>query len=175
MLRPTLTLVFLALVPCGCGGSEPTAAKPAAPAHDDAGAPAGGAPAAAAAEFHVEANDQMQYNLRQIEVKAGQKVKITLKNVGTIVKVAMGHNLVVLRKGVSLADFTPKVMPPAATIDNDYLPDAARKDVIAHTKLLGPGESDSVEFTAPGLPGELIYLCTFVGHAATMNGKIIVK
>jgi azurin len=50
-----------------------------------------------------------------------------------------------------------------------------KKDVLAHTKLLGPGEFDTIEFMAPATPGTLEYVCTFPGHFGTMNGKITVE
>jgi azurin len=173
MMRRTLALITLACL-CSCN-SEP--AKPSGgPAPAPAPGNAGGQPASAdVATFTVEGNDQMQYNVKQLEVKPGQKVRVVFKNVGQLPKAAMGHNFVVLRKGVTLEQFTPKVAQPHGTIENDFLPEEARKDVLAHTKLLGPGEQDTTEFTAPGLPGELVYLCTFPAHATLMNGKVLIK
>ena len=159
---------------------QPVADKPAEkpaekPTEKPAEKPADPAPAADVASFAVNGNDMMQFDVKQLEVKPGQRVRIVFKNVGSIAKVAMGHNLVVLRKGVSVAEFTPQVMGPKGTLENDYLPAEAKKDVLVATKLLGPGESETIEFTAPGLPGELAYVCTFPGHFALMTGKIIVR
>jgi azurin len=36
--------------------------------------------------------------------------------------------------------------------------------VLAHSKLLGPSESEVVTFNAPYIPGEYLYLCSFPGH-----------
>jgi azurin len=36
--------------------------------------------------------------------------------------------------------------------------------VLAHTKLLGPGESETVTFNAPFIPGEYPFFCSFPGH-----------
>jgi azurin len=36
--------------------------------------------------------------------------------------------------------------------------------VLAHTKLLGPAETDTVTFTAPYVAGDYLYLCSFPGH-----------
>jgi azurin len=48
--------------------------------------------------------------------------------------------------------------------------------VLAKTKLLGPGESDSVTFTAPGAPGAYDYICTFPEHyAGGMKGVMTVR
>ncbi len=36
--------------------------------------------------------------------------------------------------------------------------------MLAHTKLLGPAETDTVTFTAPYVAGDYLYLCSFPGH-----------
>ncbi len=58
----------------------------------------------------------------------------------------------------------------------DYLPDGDQATrIVVHTKLLGPGEQDTVSFT-PVTPGVYEYVCTFPGHtAAGMRGKIVVQ
>ena len=40
----------------------------------------------------------MQFDLKSFDVKAGEKVELTFKNIGKIPKIAMGHNLVILKK-----------------------------------------------------------------------------
>ena len=49
-------------------------------------------------EVTITGNDTMQFDIKNFEVKPGVKVKLTLKNVGQVPKIAMGHNLVVLKK-----------------------------------------------------------------------------
>ena len=166
-----VALVLIATL-AGCTSE---AAKPAAAGTPPPTTPPAAAPDANVATFTVQGNDLMQYDVKQIDVKVGQRIRITLKNVGALHKAAMGHNLVILRKGVTLDQFVAKVMAPLGTPENEYLPEEAKKDVLVHTKQLGPGESDTIEFTAPGLPAELVYVCTFPGHFAIMNGKISVK
>lgn len=124
-------------------------------------------------EVVVEANDQMQFNKKAFEIKAGDAVKLTLKHVGKLPKIAMGHNLVILQKGTNLAGWASKAMTAAAT---NYIPvdEASKKAVIAKTKVLGGGESDSVTFSIKEA-GEYQYLCSFPGHFALMQGKITVK
>jgi azurin len=165
-MRTLILATILVAASCSSEANKPAGGGTPAPAP---------APAADVATFTIQGNDLMQYDVKQVEVKAGQKVRMTLKNIGTQPKTAMGHNLVVLRKGVTLEQFAPMCIAPKGTLENDYLPQDARKEVLAHTKILGPGESETIEFTAPGLPGELVYVCTFPGHFAVMNGKIIVK
>jgi azurin len=85
----------------------------------------------------------------------------------------MGHNLVILQKGTNLAGWASKAMTAAAT---NYIPvdEASKKAVIAKTKVLGGGETDSVTFSIKEA-GEYQYLCSFPGHFALMQGKITVK
>jgi azurin len=154
-----------ALVLAGCGKNEaaaPTASSPAA-------APA--APAVALLE--ITANDSMKFSQTRFEVTAGQEVKLTLTNLGTMPKVAMGHNFVLLHKGADVKAFTDAAIMAAAT---DYIPAALADQVIAHTKLLGPKQSDEITFKAPTEPGEYPFLCSFPAHYLTgMKGVIVVK
>jgi len=121
----------------------------------------------------VTGNDTMQFDLKTFEVKAGEKVELTFKNVGKIPKIAMGHNLVVLKKGVSAIAFGQKAMGAGANATN-ALPDSVKGDTIAATKLLGPAESETITFTAPEA-GDYEYVCTFPGHFAMMRGVMKVK
>jgi azurin len=122
------------------------------------------------AVIEMTGNDQMQYNITEFKVKAGQTVKLTMTNIGKLPKVAMGHNVVVLKAGVNMIEFAVAAnqAPP------EYIPEARKDDMIAHTKLLGPDESETIEFTAPAA-GSYDYLCTFPGHFAIMKGKMIVE
>lgn len=127
----------------------------------------------------ISGNDTMQFDVKAFEVKAGQKVKLIFKNVGMVPKVAMGHNLIVLNQGIASLAFGPKVLDPSsgASLATDWIP--TNKDLVAqmlkYTKLLGPGEEDTIEFTAPDKPGTNEYLCSFPGHFALMRGVMTVK
>jgi len=124
-------------------------------------------------KVEIECNDQMQFNKKELEVKAGQNIELTLKNVGKLPKVAMGHNLVILKAGEQVPAFAMKAMQAKAT---DYIPadKETKSKILAYTKLLGPGEKDTIIFTAPAA-GTYEYLCTFPGHFGVMKGKMIVK
>ena len=123
----------------------------------------------------ISANDQMKFDTTDINGTVGQKITITLTNDGSLPKAAMAHNLVVLKPGTDVAAFIASATagPRAAA---GYLPDDAQAaQVIVHTKLLGPGEEDTITFT-PAAAGVYEYVCTFPGHtAAGMRGKIIVQ
>ncbi|MDQ3198840.1 MAG: plastocyanin/azurin family copper-binding protein [Verrucomicrobiota bacterium] len=131
------------------------------------------APEAPPKTVEMTANDQMKFSVTNFEVQHGQKVTVTLKNIGTSPKASMGHNFTVLNKNVDWRVFVEKASTEAG---NGYIPPNSEKEVIATTKLLGPGESDSVTFTAPFVPGEYDFVCTFPGHATQgMRGTMTVK
>ena len=125
------------------------------------------------AQITISGNDTMQFDLKSFEVKAGQKVELTFKNIGKIPKIAMGHNLVVLKKGISAVAFGQKAMGAGANATN-ALPESVKGDTIASTKLLGPDENETITFTAPET-GDYEYVCTFPGHFALMRGIMKVK
>jgi len=120
----------------------------------------------------VSGNDTMQFDNKSIELKAGEKTIITFKNSGNLPKEAMGHNLVILKPGTDPVKFGNAAISAKET---EYIPqDEENKAlVIAHTKILGPGEEESIEVTLEA--GEYPYTCTFPGHANLMKGVITVK
>ena len=123
-------------------------------------------------KVEVEATDQMKYDTTDITVKVGQPLTITLTNSGSLPKAAMAHDLVVLRPGTDAAAFVKACLTHAA--ENYLAPEEADK-VLRATKLLGPGESDTITFT-PKAAGTYDYVCTFPAHyAAGMKGTITVE
>lgn len=119
----------------------------------------------------IEGNDQMQFNKNELKAVAGKPIKLTLKHVGTIPKEAMGHNLVILQQGTDEGAFAAKAIEAKAT---DYIPASEKASIVAHTKLLGGGEEDTIEFTIDK-KGTYNFLCTFPGHVAMMKGVLIVE
>lgn len=119
----------------------------------------------------IEGNDQMKFNKTEIRVKAGQKVKLTLKHVGKMEKAVMGHNWALLVKD---ADVATVGNAAAMAADNDYIPADMTDQIIVHTKMIGGGETATIEFDAPA-PGTYTFMCTFPGHYALMQGKFIVE
>ena len=115
----------------------------------------------------------MKFVTTDIAAKVGQKLTIHLTNDGSMPKAEMAHNLVVLKPGTDVDLFLAAAKKHAA---DDFLPDGEQADrMIIHTKLLGPGEEDTISFT-PLAPGVYEYVCTFPDHAAAgMRGQITVK
>jgi len=112
--------------------------------------------------------DTMAYDKTTLEAKPGEKVSLTFHNVAT--SPAMQHDWVLVKPG-KVNDVANAAL--AAGPSKDYIPDS--QDILAHTKLTKPGETDTIEFTAPSAPGEYPYICTYPGHFALMKGVLVVK
>lgn len=121
------------------------------------------APEAPPKTVEIQADDKMRFDVTAFEVKPGQKVSVTFKNVGTTPKFSMGHNFVMLDRTVNAGNVTTFLDKASTEAAHDYVPPGA-KEVLAHSKLLGPNETEIVTFTAPRIPGEYLYLCSFPGH-----------
>lgn len=181
----------LTLAACSDNSSSPTspevpppAAASTAPA-EDLGA-VGPAPAAAPATAgkptavvtdcatEIEGTDAMQYNVSSIVVPSScEDFKITLKHTGTLPVTAMGHDVVITRQSDMQAVDADGIAAGAAA---GYVkPDDAR--VIAHTSLIGGGETTSVSFPVSKIQGDgpYVFFCSFPGHSALMKGSISVQ
>lgn len=124
-------------------------------------------------EVQINANDQMKYSVTQIEAKAGQTVRLTLRNTGSMPKIAMGHNFVLVDNAMDLAKF---LAASQLRQTEEYIAPDFRPHILASTRLLGPGESQTIEFQAPAQPGFYSYLCTFPAHYASgMKGVLSVR
>lgn len=159
---------------CGGGDDSKKAEQPAATTEETKTEPA--APAAAEATgdvavLEITANDVMKFDKAELKAKAGQKVKLTLKHSGSLAKEAMGHNVVILKTGTDVAAFAVKAIDAK---DKEYIPESESANIIAHTKLIGGGGSDTIEFTAPAA-GKYPFICSFPGHYGFMKGEFIVE
>jgi azurin len=125
-------------------------------------------------EITITGNDSMMFDVKQFSATAGTDFKLTFKNVGNLPKIAMGHNLVVLKKGVTAIAFGQKVLAVGGSATNP-LPNSVKSDVLVATKLLGPGETEELNFKIPLETGSYEYVCTFPGHFAMMRGVMEVK
>jgi len=128
-------------------------------------------PAYAQCEATIEGNDAMQFNVKEITVdKTCKEFTVTLKHVGKFPKAAMGHNWVLTKA----ADFQPATKAGmAAGAANDYVQPGDTR-IIAHTRMLGGGESDSVTIDVSKLAAgqDYTFFCSFPGHFAVMKGTL---
>jgi azurin len=136
-----------------------------------------GAPAQAApkvCKLAISGNDAIQYDKKQLTITADcTQVELTLTHTGKLPAQSMGHDWVLV-KAEDLSAVASDGL--TAGLANNYVkPNDAR--VIAHTKVVGGGESASVTFATSALKkGQAYkYLCTFPGHNALMNGDFIIQ
>lgn len=178
-----------ALALSACGDNKPaeqpaappaqgTVASEAAPASDApaskaASAPASEAAAPAAGECAtvVESNDAMQYNVKELNVKASCKeFTVTLKHTGSAKKAAMGHNIVIAKT----ADVS-EILKGAneAGADKDYL-QADDPRILAHSGMIGGGEETTLKLDTSKLSkdGDYEFFCSFPGHEGVMKGSV---
>jgi azurin len=121
-------------------------------------------------ELYLTGNDKMKFNTQELKVKARSTVKLVFEHVGKMSVQTMGHNFVLLKKGVDKMAFGQE----ASSYPSDgYIPPETDK-VIAHTEMIGGGKKTTITFEAPA-KGTYDYICSFPGHVALMNGKLIVE
>jgi len=129
---------------------------------------------AAECSVTVDSTDQMSFSTKAIEIdKSCKTFTVNLTHSGNLPKNVMGHNWVLSKEADAPAIASEGM---AAGADKDYLKaDDAR--IIAHTKLIGAGEKDSVTFDVSKLdPAEKYqFFCSFPGHISIMKGAVTLK
>jgi azurin len=126
---------------------------------------------AATCSVDIEGSDAMKYNVSNIDIsKSCKTFTINLKHSGKMAKNVMGHN-VVIAKTADMKGIDADGMK--AGLASDYVnPGDAR--VVAHSKVVGGGESTSVAVPVAklGAGGPYSFFCSFPGHSALMKGTI---
>lgn len=127
----------------------------------------------AARTVEITAGDTMKFSLTSIPAKRGEQLRIVLKATGSMPKIAMAHNVVILKPGT---DQTAFVNAGAAARATDYVAASQAAQVVAKTPLAGNGETVEVTFKVPATAGSYPFLCTFPGHFISgMKGTLDVK
>ena len=123
-------------------------------------------------ELKPHATNPLGYDKTDLTVKAGQKIKLTLNNNGSIAP--QPHNFLLIKSGKEAAVGAQAnlMMTDPQGMAKGYIPEASKADIIAHTKLVQPTQSDTIEFIAPTEPGDYPYMCTFPGHWLLMKGTM---
>lgn len=142
-----VSLVLFVVLLCGCGAPKPTM-------------------------LALRANDDMKFDKTELVVTEGDTVMLSVVNDGTKAKDVMAHNVVILNQHADVAAFASAA---ALSLETAYIPPDLAGQIIAHTALAGPGETQTVTFTAPAA-GTYDFLCSFPAHFENgMKGKFIVK
>lgn len=152
-----------------CGGAAPGPTPTNTPASEIATASTESGPSISEQESkrgrpHISTvGDELRFDRARLQETALYSVTVTFTNASTINQ----HNWVLLKLGANKDEVA--AAGAQAGPENSYiLPGDDR--VIAHTGLLGPGESEEVKFTGQ-IAGIYEFICTFPGHSATMFGE----
>jgi uncharacterized cupredoxin-like copper-binding protein len=116
----------------------------------------------------LQAIEGLKYNAASFDVKAGSRVRLEFANVSDML-----HNVVIVKPGAStrVADAALKL-----GLDGTRLQFVPRSDdVLFNSALLEPQKSEAIYFEAPSAPGDYAFICTFPGHATTMQGVLRVR
>jgi len=113
--------------------------------------------------------ERMIYDNDTIAVQAGRPVEFALSNADR-----MPHNFAIVLPGTmeqvgELAEATGRDKDAEA---RNFIPRS--KNILVASRLLQPGQSDSVFFAVPTEPGVYPYVCTYPGHWRRMYGAMYV-
>lgn len=109
----------------------------------------------------------LQFDISEIRVKAGSKIQLTFNNNDDML-----HNFVITQPGAANSVGEAALALGLKGSEVQYVPDM--KEVLYHSNMLQPETSETIYFTAPARPGTYQYLCTFPGHHALMQGRLVV-
>jgi len=120
---------------------------------------------------------KIAWDVLKIDAKPGEEIRVVVKTVGKMPKVAMAHNFVLLKTGLAEKDVSTFANEAAMAARTAYIPAARQTWVLAHTPTAaGAGETTEVTFKVPTAPGDYPYLCSFPGHYLMgMKGTLTVK
>ncbi len=113
--------------------------------------------------------ERMLYDKERIAIQAGKPVEFRFSNSD-----AMPHNFAITVPGAMeeiglLAEATAR---DADAMQRHYIPKSDK--ILLASRLLQPGQSQSLAFDAPQQPGVYPYVCTFPGHWRRMYGALYV-
>ena len=111
--------------------------------------------------------ERMMYDVKELTVKPGKKVKLTFANVDF-----MPHNILLVKPGTADNVGLKAVALGAGGFSVGYVPESS--DILWASKLVENGQSEVIEFTAPTTEGAYPYICSFPGHHLVMRGVLYV-
>jgi azurin len=119
-----------------------------------------------AVELYIETDGEfLAFKPTELTCPAAAHVTLTFHHAGR--RIQQQHDWVLLEPGTADA-FMQAVLK--AGEKNDWMPPHDPR-VIAATPQIGPGESTTIEFTAPP-SGDYPFVCTFAGHGEVMRGTL---
>ncbi len=119
--------------------------------------------------------EQMRYDTPRLIVEAGKPFEVIFENVDM-----MPHNIVFVQPGTrqAVAEAVQTMKPDKLDYaGRAYLPGDGKKldpRVLGASRLIEPGQKETLKITAPDKEGEYEYFCTFPGHWVIMFGQLVV-
>jgi azurin len=121
-------------------------------------------------DFEVDTTaDVPGFKQTSLKAKVGDVIRVRFKNESNP-KLNYRHSWVLTKPG---KDGEVMLQADRVGFQHDFIPKT--DDVLASSKLIGPGESDIVMFRAPDQPGDYPYICTFPGHGKAMRGTLTIE
>jgi uncharacterized cupredoxin-like copper-binding protein/lysophospholipase L1-like esterase len=117
-------------------------------------------------------HEQLRYDTTKITVQAGKPFEVLFENDD-----GMPHNFIIVPPGKHLEIGNAALTMTPSQLDKQgrsFIPNGWDKEILAGTKLLEPGQKETLKLRAPGKPGEYEFVCTFPGHAVIMWGTLVV-
>jgi azurin len=107
----------------------------------------------------------LKFDTEQVQIKAGSRIKWVFNNHDDML-----HNCVIVQPGTAIAVGDAAMRLNLNGAKMNYVPNA--NAVLFHTNILQPESAEAIYFTAPTIPGDYQFVCTFPGHAALMQGTL---
>ncbi len=111
--------------------------------------------------------ERMMYDVRELHVTPGKKVKLTFANADF-----MPHNILLVNPGKADEVGLKAIALGASGFAANFIPDSS--DILWASKLVDYGQEQVIEFTAPTTEGAYPYICSFPGHHLLMRGTLFV-
>ena len=105
------------------------------------------------------------YDITEMTVRAGERVKLIFDNQDD-----MPHNFLLVEPGAADSVGESALKMGIRGPGRDYVPEMP--EVLYYTRLIEPGQADTIYFTAPTEPGLYEYVCTYPGHYLLMRGVL---
>ena len=113
--------------------------------------------------------EQMRYDTTRLVVEAGKPFEIIFENTDM-----MPHNLVLVQPGKreEVGTQAEKMQPVPDRQGKVFVP--RNQNIIASSKLIEPGQKETMKLTAPARTGDYDYVCTYPEHWKVMFGQLVV-
>jgi azurin len=129
--------------------------------------------AQAARTINLTGSDTLQFSLKTITAKPGERLTVVLRTMSMQPASQMAHNFIILKPGANVDKF---VMAAGMAKDQGYMPKALLSQVLVATDMAAANETVKATFTAPTKPGTYTYFCSYPAHFnGGMKGTLIVK